>query len=171
MPTDDFTSWYLRAYPRVMGAIRTQVSDAELAREATDEAFARALERWHRVRCMDAPDLWTYRVGLNVARRSGRRAARERGLWASADRPSIDESGSDTALWLAVAALPERQRQAVVLRYLFDLTQAQIAHEMGLAPGTVAATLHQARRSLASTLGEPDLESRSDLESDTDNVS
>jgi RNA polymerase sigma-70 factor, ECF subfamily len=158
MPTDDFTSWYERAYPRVMAAIRTQVADLESARDATDEAFARALERWPRVSQLDAPDLWTYRVAVNVARRSGRRSGRERGLWrraANGDRDRAPAVDPDPELWAAVRSLPDRQRQAVLLRYLLDLPQDAIAAEMGVAPGTVAATLHQARRALAEVLEAP----------------
>ena len=59
-------------------------------------------------------------------------------------------------LWDAVAALPERERTAVALRYLGDLTEAQVAQTMGVAPGTVAATLHAARTHLAASLGADD---------------
>ena len=55
-------------------------------------------------------------------------------------------------LWQAVGDLPRRQREAVVLRYIGDLTEAQTALAMGIAPGTAAATLSAARRSLARRL-------------------
>ena len=48
----------------------------------------------------------------------------------------------------AIATLPARQRQAVVLRYLADLPIADIADAMGCATGTVRATLHQAMQSM-----------------------
>ena len=54
-----------------------------------------------------------------------------------------------------MAALPERQRLAVALRYLADLTEDQVASTMGIARGTVAATLHSARQTLAASLAEP----------------
>lgn len=158
MPSDDFTSWYQRAYPRVTAAVRTHVADLESAREATDEAFARALERWDRVSRMDAPELWTYRVARNVAGRSGRRSNRERSLWRRAiqgERAPSSAADPDPALWEAVRSLPDRQRQALVLRYLLDLPQDQVAAAMEVAPGTAAATLHQARRNLAAALADP----------------
>lgn len=58
-------------------------------------------------------------------------------------------------LWAAVRALPGRQRRAVGLRYLADLTEPRIAEVMDIAPGTVAATLHAARKTLAERLGDP----------------
>lgn len=157
MPSDDFTSWYQRVYPRVTAAMRTQVADLESAREATDEAFARALERWDRVSQMDAPELWTYRVARNVAGRAGRRSSRERSLWRRAtqgERAPSTDADPDPALWEAVRSLPDRQRQALVLRYLLDLPQDQVAAAMDVAPGTAAATLHQARRNLAAALAD-----------------
>jgi RNA polymerase sigma factor (sigma-70 family) len=52
----------------------------------------------------------------------------------------------------AVQALPPQARQAVALRYVADLTDREVAEVMGLAAGTVARTLHDARAALAETL-------------------
>ena len=52
----------------------------------------------------------------------------------------------------ALAALPDRQRRAVVLRYLADLTVPQIAEREGVAEGTVKSWLHRARADLAAHL-------------------
>ena len=49
-------------------------------------------------------------------------------------------------------ALPDRQREAIALRYLLDLEQHEVAEAMGVRPGTVASTLHAARAQLASRL-------------------
>ena len=59
-------------------------------------------------------------------------------------------------MWAAVAALPDRQREAIALRYLLGLTQAEVADAMGVAPGTASATLAAARRALAPILGPED---------------
>ena len=56
----------------------------------------------------------------------------------------------------AIATLPPRQRQAVVLRYLADLPLADVADAMGCAIGTVKATLHQAMRNMRVELDEED---------------
>lgn len=53
-----------------------------------------------------------------------------------------------------VAALPPRQRAAVVLHYFVDLPVAEVAELMGCSPGTVKSTLHDARERLAHRLGE-----------------
>jgi DNA-directed RNA polymerase specialized sigma24 family protein len=53
-----------------------------------------------------------------------------------------------------VLSLPRRQRAVTVLRYYEDLTEAQIAETLGMAPGTVKSHSHAASRRLAELLGE-----------------
>jgi RNA polymerase sigma factor (sigma-70 family) len=54
----------------------------------------------------------------------------------------------------AIAALPERQRLVVFLRYYADLDYRAIADALGIKTGTVSATLNQAHRALRRTLEE-----------------
>jgi RNA polymerase sigma factor (sigma-70 family) len=54
----------------------------------------------------------------------------------------------------ALALLPERQRLALFLRYYADLDYAGIAEALGIARGTVSATLHAARANLETKLKE-----------------
>ena len=63
---------------------------------------------------------------------------------------------SEDVAWLrgVVAGLPERQRTVLFLRYYADLEYDAIAEALGVAPGTVAATLSQARSSLRRKLEE-----------------
>jgi RNA polymerase sigma-70 factor (ECF subfamily) len=53
-----------------------------------------------------------------------------------------------------VAKLPDRQRTAVVLRYVADLPEADIAAAMKVSRGTVASTLSDARKALARHLSD-----------------
>ena len=131
--------------------------DPDLAQEATAEAFTRALERWDRVGRMASPSGWAYRVGVNVVKRRLRRAKLE-GLLAPRS-PSVQPPPTlEPELWEALRSLPIRQRTALALRYVCDLTQADVARVMGIAPGTVAATLTAARRRMAALLGAGALE-------------
>jgi len=61
-------------------------------------------------------------------------------------------------VWKAVLSLPKRQRAVTVLRYYEDMTEAQIAETLGMAPGTVKSHRHAAVRKLAELLGEPVVE-------------
>ncbi len=147
-----FEPWYRAEHPRLLASMAVVVRDVEVAREITAEAFARALERWERVGGMESPDGWTYRVALNLARRRARRATLERRLLLRAAPPPVAVAAPAIEVWEAVTALPPRMRTAVALRYLGGLTEAEVAESMGVAAGTVAATLHEARRRLASLL-------------------
>jgi RNA polymerase sigma-70 factor (ECF subfamily) len=119
------------------------LGDVDVAREATDEAFARALERWTRVSAMESMDGWTYRVAYNVARRHWRRRALEqRLLHTRASETSVP--GPAGELWLMVRELPTRQALAVSLRHVGQLTEQEIADVMGVTRGTVSATLRAA---------------------------
>ncbi|HWI02437.1 MAG TPA: sigma-70 family RNA polymerase sigma factor [Acidimicrobiales bacterium] len=148
-----FERWYRAEHPRVLAALSVVARDPDVAQEVTAEAFARALQRWERVGEMDSPGGWTYRVALNVLRRRARRAALERRLLPRlAPAASIQVPAYAVEVWQVVTALAPRMRTAVALRYLGGLTEAEVAEVMGIAPGTVAATLHEARRRLAPLL-------------------
>jgi RNA polymerase sigma factor (sigma-70 family) len=54
----------------------------------------------------------------------------------------------------AVAALPPRQRETVVLRYFEDLSEADIAQLLGCSTGTVKSQLSKARSTLAESLAD-----------------
>ncbi len=125
--------------------------DRELAFEAADEAFARAYRDWARVAPMGAPRAWVYQVALNVARRTMRRRSMEQRLLGRAAPPAElpEEAGQVREL---LAELPDRQRLAMTLRYVGDLTEEQIAAVMGVKRGTVSRTLREAHQRLSQDL-------------------
>ena len=55
---------------------------------------------------------------------------------------------------MALTKLPRRQRQATVLRYYLGYDVAEIAQALGVSQGTIKTTLHRARHTMASALGE-----------------
>ena len=150
----DFGVWYEIEAPEVAKTLGLALGDRALAEEATAEAFARAFSRWEQVRVMSSPVGWVYQVALNEARRGfRRRRLEERASRRRGPDPDVPAPGEPhDALRDAVRALPDRARVAVALRYFADLPEAEIAALMGVARGTVAATLHQARRQLAAML-------------------
>jgi RNA polymerase sigma factor (sigma-70 family) len=110
-----FEAWYLREHPRVIGVVFVACGDPDVADDAADEAFTRALAQWPQIEAMSSPAAWVCRVALNVMRRRLRRRAIERRLL-SGRRPvegALDSTGYPE-VWAAVRALPERQRLAVV---------------------------------------------------------
>jgi len=67
--------------------------------------------------------------------------------------PSASSNGSAAGAFAhALAGLTERQRLVLFLRYYGDLGNRQIAETLGIKPGTVAATIHQAQERLRDRL-------------------
>jgi RNA polymerase sigma-70 factor (sigma-E family) len=140
-----------RVRPRLVGTLSLLCGDGDTAEELAQETLAQVWLRWARVRELDEPLAlaWTYRVAVNLAnswlrrRMAERRAhARLSGRVASAH---IDPDPADAVtIRRAVAALPRRQRTALVLRYYADLPVAEVAALMGCAPGTVKSLTSKA---------------------------
>lgn len=144
----DFEVWYSSNWKplvRLLMVLLGRTSDAE---DIAAEAFSRALERWTSVSEMDDPFRWTVTVALNLGRRRARRAALERRLWIRRTDPITVEQPIPADIWAAVDRLPIRQRQAIALRYVLDMTQRDLASALGVAPGTAAAALNAARKNL-----------------------
>jgi DNA-directed RNA polymerase specialized sigma24 family protein len=155
----DFETWYQASHARLVASLLLVTGDLDLTRDAVDEACTRAYAKWDRVRHMDAPMGWTFRVALNVIRRRQRRAQLERRLLGRRiPEPSVPPPGDEA--WAVVASLPIRQRTAVVLRHVADLTQDEIAAAMGVTRSTVASTLDDAHRNLRALLTETEMEPR-----------
>ena len=163
-PAASFATWYAAEHPKVLGALRVLSGNRDAAADATDEAFVRALARWSRVGRMESPAAWTFQVALNALRRDVRRrgVAKTRHEELARDGVRNSQHGvsglPDPELWMIVDALPERQRMAIVLRYVADLPEADIAAVMGIRRGTVAATLAQARARLGVMLRADEFE-------------
>ncbi len=147
----DFAAWYRTEHGRLLASLYVLTHDLESATEATDETFARALAAWAKVRQMSYPTAWLHRVGINLVLRQHRRRHSERKALAALP-PLHSQPDLYEEVWDAVAALPLRQRTAVVLRYLSDLPEAAIAEAMGITRGAVAATLSAARQQLGRQL-------------------
>src|SRR5680860_484438 len=154
----DFEVWYRREHPRLVTLLGASTGDAALSREAADEALARAFEQWSRVSQMASPMGWTYKVALNLVRRAARRRALERRLLRRFRHEDVP--GPTGELWLLVAELPTRQRTAVLLRHVGQLTEREIAEVMGIARGTVSSTLRTAHERLGAVIDNEDTPER-----------
>lgn len=148
-------------YPRLLTTAYLIVRDDDLAREIVQEAFARLVERWDRLRTYEAPGAWlrTVTVRLAVRRRDGRR--REPVVDTADDRPGpavVETAAVRLDVVAALRALPAGQREVVALYYLYDLSTDAIATDLGRQPGTIRAQLHQARTRLATLLGDAPLD-------------
>ncbi len=141
-----FDTWYQAFHPQLTATLVASFGDVGVARDAADEACVRAFERWESVGDMASPNGWAVRVGMNVAKRRLRRRAVEMRIL---NRSAIDDvAGPAGELWYVVRDLPTRQRQAVALRHVTQMTEAEIADVMGISRGGVSSTLRAAYAAL-----------------------
>lgn len=143
-PRDLAREHYPELYRYALGMLREPAAAQDAVQAAFEKAFA-ALGRYpeERVRIL-ALRPWLYRIVLNVVRNALRDGKRE---IPSAEvpedtrgQPVTPDTGNTREAWLDVTAalgrLPERQRTAVVLRYLADLPYAGISEATGWPEGT-----------------------------------
>jgi RNA polymerase sigma factor (sigma-70 family) len=151
-----FEDFYRDQRATMLRTVGYALDDPDLSLEATDEAFARAYERWDEVRAMANPGGWVFRVAMNVGRNRQRRVGLERRKPppVERDRPDI-EGVADPALAEALAQLSVDQRIVIVLRYHLDWPVDDIAASLDLSPGTVKSRLHRGLRRLESLLEAP----------------
>jgi DNA-directed RNA polymerase specialized sigma24 family protein len=128
----------------------------QTAADAVHDGFVRAVRYRSGLRdCESAPG-WVCRIVLNEARK--RSTAEGRYVPVPSEEVDAGAAGNGHhepgAAAAALAALPERQRLALFLRYYVDLDYAGIAEALGVARGTVSATLHAARANLETKLEE-----------------
>jgi RNA polymerase sigma-70 factor (ECF subfamily) len=118
----------------------------EAAREAVQEAFARALRDRRKFRGDGSLEAWVWRIAVNHALKA-RRDLRDR--WElDPERPAAEPEGVDDDVRDALRALPPRRKLVVFLRYFADLPYVEIAGICGVSEGTVAATLSQSHAEL-----------------------
>lgn len=151
-----FDAFYRAEYRNVASLLYTLTGKADVADDLTQESFLRAHREWGTIGMREAPEYWVRRVATNLAMSRFRRLAVEaRGLLRLGSPQSSVDAPLDAeyeAFWKEVRTLPRRQRQVLALRYVDDLPVAEIAEVLGIAEGTVKATLHQGRDNLETRL-------------------
>ena len=160
----ELSAVFYEEYPRLWSMAFAMLGDAHLAEEAVMDAFSKAFSAWGRIRRADRPSAYLRKIVLNLCRSRLRRRAIEQRVNALVYGRSEREASPDWAdkqsdarldLWNALSHLPVRQRECVVLRYLDDMTDAQVADTLDCSVGTVKSHLFRARKSLAHLLDEP----------------
>jgi len=165
-----FDALYRRYLARVYSYAYYELGDHHAAEDATEATFVAALtnlDRFEeRARPADGEGASTFRVWLfQIARNevgAERRRARRRptepiGETVISDPLNVEEEAvrRDQArqAWRAVGRLPGERRQAMVLRFVDELSTAEIAGVLGKSEGNVRVLIHRALRSVARELG------------------
>jgi RNA polymerase sigma-70 factor (sigma-E family) len=145
---DEFAPLYRAAY-RVAYRLSGSREDAA---DCAQEACARAYTDWRRLSSRGDVTPWVIRVSGNLAIDRWRKLQRARRI------PAVDDVAAPNAdrldLARALDALPRRQREVIVLRYIADMSELAVANALGCSLGTVKTHASRAlvalRRTLAS---------------------
>jgi RNA polymerase sigma-70 factor (sigma-E family) len=152
---DDFKEFVQRRSDTLVRFAFWMTGNWEDARDAVQEALAKAYLVWARI---EYPDAYVHRLVINTVR-SGYRVRRREVLVADPPDFGLADSGFDalnarTFLVGALRRLPRRQRAVVVLRYCFDMPVAEVASLLHCSAGTVKS---QSSKALAKLGRDPAL--------------
>ena len=163
IPEDLVRSWVTQHRDRMLRAARGYEGRAVTAEDIVQEAFRRAVLRFHTLRKHEAIGKWlvgiTKRVGYQIARkRRWREPLMERNIREQEPavvNPSRSEPDPQVGLVMEAAqSLPDAQRQVLHLSLLEGMTVGEIAEALGMPEGTVRVYRHRAVGTLKKLLGE-----------------
>jgi len=147
---NDFDDFYEAHHHRLATSAYLLTGSRNDAEDIAQEALARAYERWDRVRRMDSPVGYVYRIALNLSRKRWRRISRER------EDVHMPETGEDeaeaivrrVAIRAAMRSLSLKQREALVLTEWLELSSAEAGSLLGVSAESVRARARRAREVL-----------------------
>lgn len=142
---------YARRYTSFLRVAIALLGDLEQARDAVQEAFARALRGLPGFRSEAPLEAWVFSILTNHCR-DLRRVERELPGEVEAEAVGNGQPGEHADVRAAVALLPERQCLVLFLRHYADMDYESIAAALQIERGTVAATLHAAHARLRGIL-------------------
>jgi RNA polymerase sigma-70 factor (ECF subfamily) len=152
-----------RKLPRILALATRMLGDRDEAADVAQEAFVRIWKQAPRWREGEARfDTWLHRVALNLCydRLRGRREVTLADDFPDAPDPAplpderLDDSMRGKRVGAALAALPVRQREALVLHYYQELSNAEAALLMGVSIDALESLLARARRNLRQLLAD-----------------
>lgn len=147
----EFEQLHARAY-RVAFRLLGSRADAE---DVAAETLARTYLRWRQVGSYAQP--WVAKVAANLAIDAGRRRRRDSAA-VVAERAMTDPHVEQRLdLHRALRSLSRRQREVVVLRYLADLPEQDVAAALHCSVGSVKTHASRGLAALRMTLADPDV--------------
>lgn len=132
----EFVDFVRDASPRLLTTAWMLTGDPHQAEELVQEALARVYVRWPKVRT-GTPLAYTRRVVTNLHTDHWRKHRREVLVDQTPELTDPRASSQHVDLIRALQALPERQRQVVVLRHYLDRSEQQTADTLDIGVGTV----------------------------------
>jgi RNA polymerase sigma-70 factor (ECF subfamily) len=145
----------------LVNAVALACGSYPAAEDAVQEALVRAWIRSERGERLESLHSWVATVALNQTRSGWRRAAAERRAsrrLGDTSAPAAPPGEDHVEVARALAALPRREREVAVLRYLLGFDTKETAAALAIGEGTVKSSLSRARTHLAAALRVRDLE-------------
>ncbi len=151
---ESFDEFYRGTSRRLLHYAYALTGDLSEAQDLVQEVYVRAWQRWRRISAYDSAESWLRLVLARLATDRWRRLASFRSaMTRSGPERFVDGPGDDTVVLVrALRRLPESQRRAIALHYLYDLSVDDIAMETSVATGTVKSWLSRGRAALAEVL-------------------
>ncbi|MGW4200526.1 SigE family RNA polymerase sigma factor [Streptomyces sp. NPDC004726] len=156
----EFRAFVVSRWPRMLRTARLLTGHHHDAEDLVQASLAKAYVRWERVQGTDDPDAYVWRIMINAnVDRLRRRRARE---WLTTRFPETaapdrtDGIAERSVLAEALHRLPPRQRAVIVLRYLEDRSESDVARILGTRVGTVRSHVARALRKLRDQPGMRD---------------
>jgi RNA polymerase sigma-70 factor (sigma-E family) len=154
----DFDQFVLARSTALLRMAVLLVGDRQHAEDLLQTAFLRTAMRWRSVG--EHPEAYMRRVLVNLARdrwRRSRTRVAEHELPDTVEAPATERDPADTVsdqaqLRQALATLPRRQREVVVLRFFVDLSVVETAATLRVSEGTVKAHTNRALARLRDAL-------------------
>lgn len=143
---EDFVAIYKVHYARLVRALELGGASPPTAEDVAQEAFARTLGRWRRVRRGTNPTGYVYRVAFRLARRSSPRE-----LQIADEPPSADiaaEATLQAGIDAALQAMPAARRRCAVLCLVVGMSTKDAARALRIAESTVRKQIERARTDL-----------------------
>jgi RNA polymerase sigma-70 factor (sigma-E family) len=151
---------YLRHAPEAVRLAYLLTRDAALAEDVVHDAFVRVVGRFAHVRDPGSFHVYFRRTVVNLCTSHHRhdRVARahlerERAMLARTEPATAPDVETRDELRTALAALPDRQRAAVVLRFYVDLSEEQTAAALGCSVPAARSLVHRAMKELRERIG------------------
>ena len=154
VPLDELELLYRARFEHFARVASAITGNGESGRDAVQNAFASAIRRRASFRGSGPLEAWLWRIVVNEAK-----GLRQDNVWTlRTEPPEAPTNGrgnsDDLGLHALLAAMPERQRAAIFLRYYADLDYRAIAEVLEIEVGTVSATLSAAHTTLRKALGK-----------------
>ena len=149
-PREEFCRLFERTGRSLLGYALLLTGDRQESQDLVQEAFLRAWREWERVSTLDSQQAWLRRVIYNLAVNHWRRLSTRRDHERLVGHEAVSQGTGVGHLDVmrALRSLPIKQRQALMLVAIDDLTTAQAAHEMGAKESSVRVWVSRARASM-----------------------